>query len=128
MSARGRTCTSCLKATRRAQSRKQVVSNYGLTPKEYAAILELQGGVCAICKEPRTYSLAVDHDHKVEANWSIRASVRGLLCKRCNKLLAMIRDNPDIARNAADYLLNWPACDVLFSWPSTSDAPVVSSD
>jgi len=62
------------------------VAKYGLTAAAYAALLELQGGVCAICGRPETIvdtrrgivrRLCVDHDHTTNR-------VRGLLCHRCN--------------------------------------------
>lgn len=53
----------------------------GVTDAEYAAMLERQGGGCAICgTTPKTRRLNVDHDHKTGA-------VRGLLCHRCNRAL-----------------------------------------
>lgn len=52
----------------------RLASIYGITRDDYLALLELQGGVCAICGQtPRTKRLAVDHDHKT-------GLVRGLLC------------------------------------------------
>jgi Recombination endonuclease VII. len=48
----------------------------------YERLLAEQGGVCAICgNPPKTRRLHVDHDHKT-------GRVRGLLCYRCNRLLA----------------------------------------
>lgn len=48
---------------------------------EYTAMLEKQGGVCAICgNAPKKRKLAVDHDHKT-------GSVRALLCIACNTAL-----------------------------------------
>jgi hypothetical protein len=50
-----------------------------LPPGEYAAMLERQHGVCAICgNPPKTRRLDIDHDHRTGA-------VRGLLCHRCNR-------------------------------------------
>lgn len=52
---------------------------YGLDGDQYEALLDLQGGGCAVCgSKPKSKRLAVDHDHKSGA-------VRGLLCKRHNK-------------------------------------------
>jgi hypothetical protein len=68
-------------------------------------MLQEQGGVCAICKQPPTgkwkgkYStrLAVDHDHATGA-------VRGLLCGRCNGGLGNFSDNMETMHKAMLYL------------------------
>jgi hypothetical protein len=79
-----------------------------LSSDDYQRLYEAQGGRCAICRETRRTSLAVDHCHKTEA-------VRGLLCARCNgQLLARgARDRPDVLRRAAEYLEDYPAWKVL---------------
>lgn len=75
---------------------------YGLPEGGFEAMLETQGGVCAICgKKPRTRSLAVDHDHRT-------GRIRGLLCsglRGCNKALGVFEKDPDTALRAALYLL-----------------------
>jgi hypothetical protein len=48
-----------------------------MEPEEYQALLDEQGGVCAICLEKPPYDLYVDHDHTTKEN-------RSLLCARCN--------------------------------------------
>lgn len=69
--------------------RRKVYRRYGITESDYNAMLEKQGGVCAICKERadgnRTWTkkLAIDHDHST-------GKVRGLLCFRCNTRLGHI--------------------------------------
>jgi hypothetical protein len=52
---------------------------FDLTGAEYQALLDAQGGGCALCgRAPRVgRSLHVDHNHETGA-------VRGLLCFRCN--------------------------------------------
>lgn len=74
---------------------------YGLTPEQYAEMLEEQGGVCAICgtdewpgKGNRPH---VDHDHST-------GRVRGILCSHCNHGLGKFRDDPERLRAAAEYL------------------------
>ncbi len=81
---------------------------YGITSAQYDALLEAQGGRCAICRcKPKTRRLAVDHDHKT-------GIVRGLLCMNDNrKLLAAAYDSPYRLINAALYLMNPPAKAVL---------------
>ncbi|MFF9481410.1 endonuclease VII domain-containing protein [Streptomyces sp. NPDC014733] len=106
---RGKVCSTCRTATRRASARNaRLQATYGLTAEEYQLLFDHQGGRCAICRETRTKNLAVDHCHKTEA-------IRGLLCQRCNgHLLARgARDRPDVLRRAADYLEHYPAWEVL---------------
>jgi hypothetical protein len=53
----------------------------GVTDEQYEAMLERQGGGCAICgATPKTRRLHVDHEHRT-------GRVRGLLCHRCNRAL-----------------------------------------
>ena len=73
------------------------VQTYGLTAEQYAALLDHQGGACAICRGVRRYRLNVDHDHRT-------GLVRGATCRRCNRLLRDVRDDADVLRAAADYL------------------------
>lgn len=80
-----------------------VLKKYGLTREQYDAILEFQGGRCAICRnEPKTRRLAVDHDH-------VTGQIRGLLCMNCNHYLLGYRkrdaDTAALLRRAADYCM-----------------------
>lgn len=71
---------------------------YGLSPQDYAAMLDAQDGACAICrKPPRTRGLNVDHDHAT-------GRVRGLLCGPCNSVLGMAGDDPNVLTEALRYL------------------------
>jgi hypothetical protein len=115
-------CAACRKGGQRASSRNaRLLKTYGLTNEDYRTLFEHQGGVCAICLEPRRTNLAVDHCHKTEA-------IRGLLCARCNgQLLARgARDRPDVLRRAADYLENYPADKALgrrYTFDKQEDMP-----
>jgi len=80
---------------------------FGLDLTRYATLLEQQGGVCAICKEPETfvrngrlYSLAVDHNHACcPGRKSCGKCIRGLLCRRCNTMLGLYEDDPNAIVN-----------------------------
>jgi Recombination endonuclease VII len=74
-------------------------NKFGLTVEEYDAILDAQGGVCALCGcEPTPgISLHVDHDHST-------GEIRGLLCVRCNSALGLFREDPDLLKRAARYV------------------------
>lgn len=52
-------------------------------------MLQEQGGVCAICKQPpRRNKLHVDHDHSCcPGKRSCGRCIRGLLCASCNSKL-----------------------------------------
>lgn len=69
-------CYACRSAKSHAAMAKRT---YGIDGEQYEALLELQGGGCAVCgSKPKSKRLAIDHDHGSGA-------VRGLLCKRHNK-------------------------------------------
>jgi hypothetical protein len=79
--------------------RSYLKRRFGITPEDYDAMLDRQGGVCAICKrEPRTdISLHVDHDHSTGA-------VRGLLCFDCNAGIGKFREDVGVLSAAIVYL------------------------
>lgn len=121
---RGRVCSSCLRGRVTLAARDvRLMDNYGLTPKDYATLLAAQGGACAICGGKRRKNLDVDHCHKTKAallvaGWAAvdasRASVRGLLCARCNRqILRNARDDAALLRAAAAYLEAPPARETL---------------
>lgn len=111
---RGRICQRCRKGRASVKAReRRLLEVYEVTPEEWAQVLELQGGVCAGCGQPRSYALNVDHDHKVERELGMRASLRGGLCRRCNKVLRDIRDSIDNLLGLAAYLREPPARKVL---------------
>ncbi len=79
---------------------------WGITLDEYLQMLESQGGICAICRNPETtktkatgttWTLAVDHSH-------LTGKIRGLLCSRCNQGIGNFRENPEFLLSAVDYL------------------------
>jgi len=78
-----------------------MLANYGLTRQQYEAMVEAQGGVCALCKrsarEVDGFILDVDHDHAT-------GKVRALLCRLCNIGIGHFYDEPALLRAAADYL------------------------
>ena len=82
-------------ARRKKQAKeRQVRRVYGLLPKEYEALREVQGGKCALCRRAtgKTKRLAVDHrhDHHKSSEEACRECVRGLLCGPCNTHLGWV--------------------------------------
>ena len=77
---------------------------YGLTDDGVIEIDRRLHGSCEICGEKCTQSarLSIDHCHRTGA-------VRGVLCQRCNRILGMAKDSPNMLRLAAEYLEHFNA-------------------
>jgi len=69
---------------------------YSMTRQQYEQMMTSQDGKCLICREKA--KLVVDHDHATR-------EVRGLLCRKCNTALGLLRDSPLLANQAMVYLL-----------------------
>lgn len=79
---------------------RRLARQFGISLDEYGDMLESQNHRCKICdieECPTGRNFAVDHDH-------LTGVVRGLLCVRCNSLLAMVNDEEDILLKAIKYL------------------------
>jgi hypothetical protein len=65
-------------------------------------MIQSQSGRCMICNSPfKSNSDAhLDHNHKT-------GQIRDILCCNCNHGLGMFKDNPDIIRQAEQYLRKW---------------------
>lgn len=69
---------------------------YGITDSDLAEMVAGQGGVCMICKvTPDVWH--VDHCHS-------SGTVRGALCMKCNLLIGLAGDSPDVLESAIAYL------------------------
>jgi hypothetical protein len=93
---------------RRNARSSRLLKKYGITIDQYEAMLQQQGGRCAICgtSEPgvtvggHLTIFRVDHCHTTGA-------VRGLLCNRCNSGLGHLGDDPARVEAALRYLRNF---------------------
>jgi hypothetical protein len=97
---------------RLANHGRRVQSVYSISAQQYAALLEFQGGRCAICRRAtgQRKRLAVDHDHSCcPGPTSCGNCVRMLLCSACNDVLAHFRDDPLSLERAAANLRQWPS-------------------
>lgn len=75
-----------------------IAKKFGISEEEYAAMMERQKGLCAICgKHPKFRNLAADHSHVTGQN-------RELLCTTCNAGLGQFYDSPELLEKAAAYL------------------------
>lgn len=98
-------CVQCDEAQRerhkRAAKYRRIAKEYGLTRDEYQQLVKAQLSSCAICGDYKenSFELHIDHCHK-------SGKVRALLCSRCNQAIGLLRDSPELARAAAEYLEN----------------------
>jgi hypothetical protein len=109
-----RHCKTCRSAKLVYIARVGKLRSKGMNPESYDALMDAQGGVCAICEEPEsavdprtglTYRLSIDHDHSCcPGQDSCGACVRGLLCQCCNKGIGQLKDDPERVDRAAAYL------------------------
>lgn len=88
---------------------KITLNKYGLSVTEWEAILEAQGGRCAICKKvPSTGRFVTDHEHvrgwKAMPPEKRKLYVRGITCWWCNETLLARGVTVEKARNLVDYL------------------------
>jgi hypothetical protein len=97
----GSRCSACSSESAHGA---MIERTYSLTADQYAALLELQDGRCAVCRaKPKTVRLAVDHDHR-------SGRTRGLLCSKCNhELLGAAHDSLELLENAVAYIKEPPA-------------------
>jgi hypothetical protein len=64
------------------------MDNYRLTPTQWRAIHDFQGGLCYGCRQAEPVKgrrLSVDHDHAT-------GLIRGLLCSRCNPIVGKLEN------------------------------------
>jgi hypothetical protein len=80
---------------------RHLVRKYKVSLSDYKQMLTAQGGRCAICGAPEEQQFKgvfhVDHCHAT-------GRVRGLLCRGCNHMLGVVKDDPAILQRAINYL------------------------
>lgn len=92
-----------------AESRVEysLLSKYGLTKAAFDAKLAEQNGCCGVCgtDDPGVKGWMVDHDHECcPEEKTCGQCLRKILCNRCNLMLGLSHDDPEILRAAADYV------------------------
>ena len=67
---------------------------YGITPEQWQAVHDEQGGLCGICRGPQQGKrrLGIDHNHET-------GKVRGLLCDRCNLLVGKVETGQPVTKD-----------------------------
>jgi hypothetical protein len=82
---------------------KDIKQKYGLDRNSYKTLYDLQEGKCPICQSDLVGGImggkmtAIDHSHS-------SGKVRGILCSKCNMMLGLANDNPNLLLMAIKYL------------------------
>lgn len=95
-------------ANKRAARDWALKKRFGITLDEYEALLDKQGGCCAICgggPGAKGKSYAVDHDHPT-------GKIRGILCSKCNRGLGYAGESLQIFGRIVEYLVKWAVAEV----------------
>ena len=79
-----------------SKARSNLKQRYGLTIQQLEILWKQSKGLCAICSQPNP--VCIDHDHNTK-------KVRGLLCKKCNTGIGMLRDDRLMLARALAYLV-----------------------
>lgn len=80
--------------------REDLMKNYGLSLEDYEQMRIRQAGKCKICglhESNLDARLHVDHDH-------VKKHVRGLLCRTCNFMIGLAKDDVENLSRAILYL------------------------
>lgn len=83
-----------------ARRRRRLWREYKMSLIDYKNLLEIQNYKCVICnlnQDELISKLNVDHCHTT-------GKVRGLLCTTCNSAIGMLKDDPNLIKNAIKYL------------------------
>ena len=92
-----RRCIACQQAALYASNYKK----YGISYEDKVRLMEEQGGLCKICKDPfpdNPRKIHLDHFHE-------DGTIRGVLCGSCNYGIGCFRDSPERLMAAAQYLM-----------------------
>ena len=85
------------------------LTRFRITPDDYQKLLDHQGHRCAICESDLVQEknqTVLDHCHETN-------EIRGILCRACNTGLGNFKDKNGLLANAAKYLINPPARNVV---------------
>lgn len=87
----------------KATSRRRAIKRHGITVEEYESLKLAQNGKCAICREVPKENLVIDHDHNCCKQYSCGKCIRGLLCRRCNQVLGLVKEDKVLLARLAQW-------------------------
>jgi len=74
------------------------IKRYNTSFEKFLSILSKSAGMCDICREPLSQkNYTVDHNHK-------NNEIRGILCRKCNAAIGLLKDSPVVIDKAKNYL------------------------
>lgn len=85
---------------------RHIFKRYGLSVEQVNEKRKSQSYRCAICRDVFRKTPHIDHCHRTN-------KVRGLLCVKCNLMLAGADDRLSVLRSGIAYLLKWHKLDKM---------------
>lgn len=86
--------------TKNKSKKPHLQRTYGITVDDYNIMFAFQEGKCLGCNKHQSElksALHVDHDHET-------GKIRGLLCKKCNTAIGLMKDSIYNLNNMINYL------------------------
>ena len=95
------------KSRSRANRQRYSIEKYGISLKQYQAMVAFQDNLCRICRQGPSDGdrLYIDHNHMFDVGDP--SGIRGLLCQKCNSGLGMVNDSIETLEGVRDYLLSF---------------------
>lgn len=95
---------NCIECVKKIRINRNYNSLYGISRKQYDAMVEKQNNLCAICnreerveRNGKIMALSVDHCNET-------LTIRALLCAHCNRALGLFDHSIELLQAAISYL------------------------
>lgn len=85
--------------TERARAQR-LWSKFRLRPDDWEKLFNSQNRECAICGVKEAKKFVVDHCHK-------SGKIRGILCSKCNTMIAFLGDNAESIENRIESIIRY---------------------
>lgn len=87
--------------------KRELMNRYGLTPDDVTAMQARQRDRCLGCNLPLPINYVIDHNHETQ-------EVRGLLCRPCNLVLGLVKEDKARLTRLRMYLDRDPSVESIY--------------
>jgi hypothetical protein len=106
---------------------KELRRRHEMTPDDWQAMWDVQGGRCYLCSDPLDgVKACIEHDHSCcPQNKSCVRCRRGLACATCNSLVGFAADNPGrLQLIAGNFAVAAAAARQRIAMPAQGELPI----